>query len=154
MQTETFPQAQPTAPSISLATLRDVLAELKAQEPERGCRWDKAAFIVAFRSIQRFGTGSANWYVESECEADRLYIVSQVLPDRWTCMCKDFEQRGGPCKHALSVILLQACEAREGGTPPPAPIAFPARAYTDADCFELTPLGEAYLAAQEPGPAA
>ena len=54
-----------TVPAFSLQTLRETLAELKAQEPERGSRWDRAATIVALRSIQRFGTGTSHWYVES-----------------------------------------------------------------------------------------
>ena len=79
--------------------------------------------------------------------------MSEVLPDHWTCMCKDFEQRCGPCKHALSVILLQTCEAREGAAPPPAPITFPTRYYSDSDRFELTAKGWAALEAAQPPPA-
>src|SRR2546429_7227371 len=63
--------AQPTTPAISLATLREVLAELKAQEPERGCRWDRAATIVALRTIKP-GYADGHW-VASECESNRWY---------------------------------------------------------------------------------
>ena len=35
--------AQPTIPTFSLTTLRAALADLKAQEPERNGRWDRAA---------------------------------------------------------------------------------------------------------------
>ena len=109
--------------------------------------------IVALRRIEPTAAGA--YWVQSECDPDREYWVCQPLPRIWTCTCKDFEQRGGPCKHALSVILLQACEAREERTPPPAPIPFPARVYSDADRFELTAKGEAYLdGLQAPTPAA
>ena len=147
-------QAQVTiAPAFSLQTLREVLAELKAQEPERGGRWDRAATIVALCRIEPTAAGA--YWVQSESDPDREYWVCQPLPRIWTCTRKDFEQRGGPCKPALSVILLQACEAREGGMPPPAPIAVPQRVYSDADRFELTSLREAHLdGLQAPTPAA
>ena len=29
------------------------------------------------------------------------------------CTCPDYQQRGGPCKHAIAVRLLQACERAE-----------------------------------------
>ena len=60
-------------------------------------------------------------------------------------MCKDYEQRGGPCKHALAVRLLQACEQAEAEHQAAEPIPFRPRAYADSDRFELTPKGEAYL---------
>jgi hypothetical protein len=94
-----------------LGTLREALAELKAQEPERGIRWDRAAAIVALRTIKP-GYTSGTW-VESECETGKWYWVLQVPSGNWTCICPDYQQRGGPCKHALAVRLLQACEAKE-----------------------------------------
>jgi len=142
--------AQPTTPAISLATLREIMAELKAHEPERGCRWDRAATIVALRRVQP-GT-AAGWWVESECEPNRWYWVLQVPSGNWTCMCADYKQRDGPCKHALAVRLLRACEDREAAREATAPIPFPQRAYTDSDRFELTPKGLAAIAKPEPEP--
>jgi len=100
--------AQPTTPAISLATLRVTLAELKAQEPERGIRWDRAASIVALRRIQPGYT--EGWWVESECEARKWYWVLKI-GSRDTCSCPDSRERGSDCKHGLAVRLLQACEA-------------------------------------------
>jgi hypothetical protein len=141
---------QSSAPTFSLATLRAVLAESQAAEPERGMRWDHAAMIVALRRVQPGYTG--DWWVESECEPNKWYFVVRVLSDRWTCTCKDFSQRGGPCKHALAVRLLLACEARESR---PAPIPFPARTLPDDAPipFELTERALAALE-QEPTPGA
>ena len=45
--------------------------------------------------------------------------------------------------------LLHACEDREAAREP---IAFPARAYSDEDRFELTPKGLAALQQPEPDP--
>ena len=147
------PSVNPTmVPTFGVNILREVLAELQAQEPERGCRWDRAATIVAIRRIERSPAGA--WWVESECEPGKEYWVCQPLGHVWTCTCQDFQRRGGPCKHALAVRLLQACETREGGSPPPALLAFPTRYYSDSDRFELTPLGEAVLEATAPTPAA
>ena len=69
------------------------------------------------------------------------------------CTCPDYKERGGPCKHAIAVRLLQACERAESHRLDPKPIPFPQRAYSDADRFELTVKGEACLADQEPTPA-
>ncbi len=150
------PIAQSSAPAISLATLRAVLAKGQAAHPELACRMDRAAHIVALRriepSIAPANRGACYW-VQSEC-SDREYFV--VLSERGyfadQCSCPDFKNRGGPCKHAMAVRLLQACEreeARLGGATP-----IPTRAYSDDDRFELTELGEVYLTAQQPDPAA
>ena len=135
------PRIQSSAPAFSLASLRAVLAEMEAAHPECGQRLVRAANIVAIRQIER--TARGNYWVQSECDPTSEYMVV-LLPELgvWTCTCKDFQQRGGPCKHALAVQLLQACEARERGPAPP-PIALPARCYADDDRFELTALGVA-----------
>jgi hypothetical protein len=136
------PHAQSTAPTFSLATLRDILAEMVAAEPERGMRWHHAAMIVALRRIEP-GINVGHW-VESECVPGRYYFVSRLLNGVEYCMCPDFRQRGGPCKHALAVRLFQACETRDAELPAGA-VPFPRRAFSDDDRFELTPAGEAYL---------
>ena len=142
-----------TAPAFSLQTLREVLAELKAAEPERGTRWDRAASIVALRTVEP-GI-RAGWWVESECEANQWYWVFRPAgAPAETCMCPDYKQRGGPCKHALAVRLFLAAIAREAERQADEPIPFPERCYSDEDRFELTPLGEAYLDAYAPGPVA
>ena len=140
------------APTFSLATLRTVLAEMQTAEPERGQRWTRAGSIVALRSIEP--TPNGNYWVQSEMDPDAEYIVCW-LPDfdAWGCNCKDFQQRGGPCKHGLAVRLMLACEERERGPEPP-PLALP---FAEADPAEaipyvLTALGE--QATREPVTAA
>jgi hypothetical protein len=160
------PQAQPTTPGVSPATLYDVLARGLQAHPELSVRLDRAASIVLAGGVQP--GQAAGWWVRSETR-DTEYWVCQGANYRVDrCTCPDYRQRGGPCKHALSVRLLEACQQREARVraamerhprPAPAcgpePIALPARAYTDADRFELTPKGEAYLAAlAEPAPVA
>jgi hypothetical protein len=148
------PIAQPSAPAFSLATLRTVLAEMQAAEPERGQRWVRAATIIALRSIEP--TASGNYWVGSELDPDAEYIVCW-LPDfdAWGCNCKDFQQRGGPCKHGLAVRLMLACEARERGPePPPIPLPF---TEDDPDApigYQLTAAAIAALDTAEPAPAA
>jgi hypothetical protein len=138
------PGIQSSAPEFSLATLRDVLAAMEAAHPERASRLVRAANIVAIRRIQ-LGESGKVWWVQSECEATAEYMVVPV-PEFgiMTCTCKDFQQRGGPCKHALAVQMFQACEAGERGPEPP-PIPFPARTLTDDEPipFELTDKGRA-----------
>jgi hypothetical protein len=150
------PVSDPTgAPAFSLATLRAVVAEMEAAHPEYGLRPIHAANIVAVRRIEESSTGT--YWVQSESDPTREYWVCP-LPEfhRWRCTCQDYQRRGGPCKHALAVQLLQACEAADRGPePPPPPLAFPTRCYSDEDRFELTAAGAAYLAALDaPVPAA
>ena len=143
----TNPQAQGTTPAVSLATLRQAVAELEQAHPEYGQRPFRAATIVALRNIEPTPAG---WLVESERDPDTYYLVSQDgMGVR--CCCVDYRNRGGLlCKHILAVNLLARCKATlvDNMTP------FPLERYSDADRFELTPKGEAYLAAQEPGPVA
>ncbi len=128
MQTTT-PQAQDSSPSISLATLRAVLAKGQAAHPELAPRMERAAMIVALRSISPAmapeNRGTCYW-VQSEC-ADREYWIS--LSERGyrgdRCTYPDYQQRGGTCKHAIAVRLLQACQRREQATTVDNVIPFP-----------------------------
>jgi hypothetical protein len=141
----------PQAPSFSLSTLRTVLAELTERYPQRAGRLVKAANIVAVRSIAPvYGIG---WLVESESEAGKTYWV-QPVDALLTCDCMDFRQRGGPCKHGQAVELFTACERLDAEQSDPTAdpeniVPFPEQpAYSDADRFELTPLGMMALATQ------
>ena len=114
---------------------------------------ERAARIVALRRIQP-GQGGG-WWVESEGGKGEYWVYLSergYRADR--CTCPDYKERGGPCKHAIAVRLLQACERAEAHHAAPAPIPFPTPTYTDADRFELTAKGEAALTAQEPTPVA
>jgi hypothetical protein len=148
------PSNQSSAPAFSLATLRAVLAAMEAAHPEYGQRPVHAANIVAVRRIE--ATASGTFWVQSECDPTREYWVCPLpVFHLWRCTCQDYQRRGGPCKHALAVQLLQACEQRQAEqNAAESPILFPARAYSDDARFELTPLGHAVLAGQEPNPAA
>ena len=63
---DTSPRTQDTtpAPAITLATLREVRAKGQAAHPELACHMERAAHIVALRSIQpamaptNLGTGN------------------------------------------------------------------------------------------------
>jgi hypothetical protein len=109
------PNAQSSAPTFSLATLREVLAKGQAAHPDLACRMDRAAHIVAFRRIEPAMSGAAGAYwVQSEC-SDREYWV--CLSERGyrgdRCTCPDAQRRGNPCKHAIACRLLEACERAE-----------------------------------------
>ena len=102
--------------------------------------------IVALRYIEPTPAGA--WWVQWESNPSAEYYVA-YLPelDCWTCNCKDAQQRGNPCKHALAVQVRQACEARDRGTEPP-PIVLP---FMELDPgapipFELTPAALAVAA--------
>jgi hypothetical protein len=150
------PSIQSSAPTFSLATLRIVLAELTREHPDREWRLVKAANIVAVRDITPYhGIG---WLVGSETDADKSYWV-QPVNGQMTCDCQDYARRGGPCKHALAVLMFTACERLDAEQADPTPdpdnvTVLPTRAYSDADRFELTPQGYAALAADESWPLA
>src|SRR3954471_168944 len=101
------PSFESSAPTFSLATLRAVLAEMEAAHPERASRLVRAANIVDIRRVV-LGDSGRVWWVQSECDPTTEYMVVPV-PDfgLMTCTCQDFQQRGGPCKHALTVQMLQ-----------------------------------------------
>jgi hypothetical protein len=153
--TATF-QAQPTTPAFSLATLRAVLAKGQAAHPELACRMERAALIVIQRRIdpavapENRGTG---YWVEASDGSKEYWVTLDPRGYRGDrCSCPDYLNRGGPCKHAIAVRLLQACEARERGPEPP-PLAFPARTLTDDAPipFVLTAKGLAATAAVAQG---
>jgi hypothetical protein len=153
------PTAQPTTPTpvvptFSLPTLRQALAALHAEQPEHGARLDRAAAILATRTLERFGTG---WLVESETLPGQYYLVSR---DGYgaRCLCPDYRERGGlACKHILAVTLLARCErletdteqvARDAGNVTPFPVAT-----LDPDApipFELTAKALAELDRPDP----
>jgi hypothetical protein len=143
------------APTFSLGTLREVLAEL---EPLHGQRAVRAANIVACRAIVA-GASGCLWYVQSESDPSaEYYICCAPGFDLWNCNCRDWQQRGpsiGACKHILAVTILRECEARERGPEPP-PLALP---FTEDDpdapiAYALTPRALAVLDAPAVVPAA
>ena len=100
----------PVVPTFSLPTLRQALAALHAEQPEHGARLDRAAAILATRTLERFG---ASWLVESESHPGQYYMVTR---DGYgaRCLCPDYRERGGlACKHILAVTLLARCERLE-----------------------------------------
>jgi hypothetical protein len=150
-----------TVPTFGVNVLRAVLAKGQAAHPELACRMQRAAELVACRRIAP-AVALSNlghcWWVEAS-DGSTEYFVSQDLRDdyrRDACSCPDYQQRGGPCKHAIAVRLLQACERRaaQTDTEPAAPI--PATTLDPAAPipFELTPLADRALEAPEPVPAA
>ena len=150
------PESQSSAPEIILATLRSVLAKGEAAHLELASRMERAALIVALRAISPAmapeNQGTAYWVEASD--GSREYWVT-LAPRGYQgdrCNCPDYLGRGGPCKHAIAVRLLQTCEraaARRAGLTP-----LPMRAYSDDDRFELTAKGLAAATTTEPEPAA
>src|SRR3954452_17683842 len=83
------PSIQSSAPTFSLATLREVLAAMEAAHPERAGRLVHAANIVAIRRIQLGDSGKV-WWVQSECDATQEYMVVPVPEfNLMTCTCQD-----------------------------------------------------------------
>jgi hypothetical protein len=148
MTVASSPTPQSSAPAISLATLRSVLAKGQAAHPELACRMERAAMIVALRSIQpalaRENQGTAYWVEASDGSKEYWVTIDPRGYRGDRCTCPDATQRGNPCKHSIAVRLLLACERR--GDPPP-PIAFPARTVADDQPipYELTPKALAAL---------
>jgi len=138
------PQAQDTtsAPAITLAQLRAMLAKGRAAHPDLAGRMDKASHILVARTVEPTGDDGKSWWVESETAEQQFYLVLVTPHGAWPCTCKDFERRQDWCKHALAVALLKRCQ-EEAATP----IPFPERVYADDDRIELTEAGAAYLAA-------
>jgi hypothetical protein len=169
------PRVQSSAPTFSFATLRQVLAELTAEYPDRHWRLVKAANIVAIRSVERSPSGPG-WWVESESESGKFYFVLPVETID-TCNCQDYLRRGGPCKHILAVELYERCEIDAGVRDPSTcahgeygpicgecydgrgepddhdpssnVITFPTPAYAPDDRFVLTAKGYAALAGDD-----
>jgi len=131
------PLAQSTVPDVSLGTLRTLVADLRREHPHAGPRLDHAAFIATFRDVER-GTSPGLWWVGSETDPSQQYLVRAG-----TCTCQDFARRGEqtPCKHLLSVEIIQRLERLELDRDPRAdtPIALE---LTDAAYALLASLGE------------
>jgi hypothetical protein len=62
-------------------------------------RFSKGVVIAVSRRILKVHNEVA-WLVESETTDDKFYKVTED----GTSDCKDFEVRGGPCKHMWSLI--------------------------------------------------
>ncbi len=100
------------APAISLATLKAVLAKGQAAHPELACRMERAALIVVQRCIApamaAANRGTCYWVEASDGRGE--YFVSQDGRGNYrfdACTCPDYQQRGGPCKHAIAAACSQ-----------------------------------------------
>jgi hypothetical protein len=78
---------------------------------------ERAALLVIQRRIEpaMAPTNRGVGYWVEVSDGSREYWVTLdargYRGDR--CTCPDYRQRGGPCKHAIAVRLLQACERAE-----------------------------------------
>ena len=154
----TSPSIQSSAPAISLATLRMVLAKGQAAHPDLAAKMERAARIVALRRIEPGRASPTIYWVQSEEHPEQEYLVhlaASYRDDR--CNCPDYQRRVGPCKHAMAVRLLQACErAEERRHTAAEPVPFPQRTLRDDEPipYALTAEGLAAIAAVEPDPVA
>jgi hypothetical protein len=104
------PSIQVTTSEPTLATLRAVLADVKATDlPDRADLWDRAAALLVTRKIT---PGLEHgWYVDA-ADAGSVYWVFQASNGCWTCTCPDAQHRGNPCKHARAIDLWRRTLAR------------------------------------------
>jgi hypothetical protein len=146
-----------SAPSISVATLRDLVNTATERRPDLATKLERAVNLVVLRSIQP-ASRPGSWWVQSEADPTSEYLVARTEPaGTWVCLCQDFIKRGGPCKHALAVQLLRAALRREARLqaamprrPEPALACAPPLDVDRPIPYTLTPAGEA--AADEPEP--
>jgi hypothetical protein len=123
MQGSTTPAApivaQPALGSVTLDQLRQVFAQMLAEQPDHEQRLIRAANIVAIRHIDPTPTGA---WVQSETDPTIEYFVTRG----GQCNCPDATRRGSTCKHALAVALYQRCERVDAETTDPTlrPIAY------------------------------
>jgi hypothetical protein len=148
-----------TASTFGVNVLRAVLADAEQREPGYGQRWQRAAAIVALRRIApalaASNVGRCYWVEASGGSTE--YFVSQDARENYrfdACTCPDYQQRGGPCKHALAVRLYQRCTGRGETPPPPIPFPVPTLDPHQPIPFTLTAAAEAALDTPEPVPAA
>jgi hypothetical protein len=99
--------------TTTLGDLRALAADLRREHPQAGARVDHAAFLAIFRTVER-GTSPSIWWVDSETDPTTSYLVT-VTPRTRCCTCQDFARRGEltPCKHLLSVEIVQRLERAE-----------------------------------------
>jgi hypothetical protein len=149
------PSNQDTAPQVSLATLRRVLARGQQAHPELAARMQRAAEIVAFRKIAPAVNGQPGCFWVESSDGSTEYWVRQDPRGNFrfdSCSCPDAQQRGSPCKHTIAVRLFAACERAESRSEP---ISFPIPTL-DPDApipFELTCKAHAVLDDPAPLPA-
>ncbi len=144
------PRIQSSAPTFSLATLRAVLAKGQAAHPALACRMERAALIVIQRRIDPAmapeNQGICYWVEASDGSREYWVTLSERGYRGDRCTCPDYANRGGPCKRAIAVRLLERCLQVERGSeasPTPATGGLPEDAPIP---FELTALGLAVTA--------
>jgi hypothetical protein len=76
---------------------------------EKQSRFSKGDVIAASRRILKVHGEDAS-LVESENTDDKFYKVTK----KETCDCKDFEIRGGPCKHEWAIIKRRQPDDESG----------------------------------------
>jgi hypothetical protein len=68
-------------------------------------RQEKAVILME-SGVKPVDVGPNQWAVESESGLGTTYVVEKD-EGMWLCTCRDFEFRGGECKHILLVKLSQ-----------------------------------------------
>src|SRR5688572_13969111 len=86
-------------------------ADLAREHPQAGRRVERAALIVLWDVVER-GAAPGQYWVDSESEPDKQYLVLRKPGQPATCLCQDHQRHGSltPCKHILSTLLLERAE--------------------------------------------
>jgi predicted nucleic acid-binding Zn finger protein len=126
--------------TITVDQLRTLVADLAREFPQAGQRVQHAAMIVLFRRCEQ-GEGRG-WWVQSERDDEVEYIV---LDDQ--CTCQDYQRHGhlSPCKHQLSVKLVQQAERLHAQACDPTPTTELVDVAGEPIPYSLTPQALAYL---------
>jgi len=133
-----------SAPTTGIvAQVRCIVAALTAAHPEAAARIARGAALVVADAVAP--VHSIGYLVASASEPGRSYWV-QGVGDAWTCDCADHRQRQVVGKHGWGAVIFSAAERLDAEQADPTLLPFPTLAYDpDADRFELTAKGEAYL---------
>src|SRR5215213_8001757 len=107
-----------TAP-VTLDQVQAILDGAKAKCPDLSSRLDRAASLLVTRKVERGESGRV-WFVQSETDTEKEYVVAIFKGGPWVCNCPDFQRRKLWCKHGLAVALLKRCQ-EQAEPPPPTP---------------------------------
>jgi hypothetical protein len=90
---------------LDFATVRGIVAELQAAEPEHRARIGRAINVLLTSEI--VATAEVGRYLVQSCEDGKTYYTATT----WACSCPDRQRHATPCKHSYALTVLSVASA-------------------------------------------
>jgi hypothetical protein len=90
---------------VAFATVREIVAQMQAEQPEHRARIGRAVGVLLTSEI--VATPELGRFIVQSCEDGTTYYTATT----WACTCPDRQRNASPCKHSYALSVLSVASA-------------------------------------------